>query len=304
MTARTYTAGAEDLAFDLVRELLRTERDLVVRASELIVQPNGRGWIRVADTADADAWLIAWGPASSVGTHDHGGSQGAAHVLRGALVERYWDRDDPSPRVRRLAARSDRVCPVRPRARRRKCRRAAGTQPACIFAPAHRYGFLPTGVAVTGPMPQPDDKETTPTELTEPEGLLAAYAVSNFDTPTVQLAEIVDRLRELDSPRWLLENIRPRCRSLDCLRRRSRRCDRALRRDPRALAAPDRRPRSRAAACGGSHRLRRCRSGQHRRVLPLSAFPPARSRVDARSCELGNRGGAQHLAGDIAQAAL
>ena len=103
MMPRTDTAGAEDLAFDLLQELLSTERDLVARARELIVQPNGRGWIRVADTADADAWLIAWGPASSVGTHDHGGSQGAVHVLRGALVERYWDHEDPSPRVRRLA---------------------------------------------------------------------------------------------------------------------------------------------------------------------------------------------------------
>ena len=102
MAPRIHTAGDEDLAFGLLQELLRSECDLVARARELIVQPHGRGWIRVADTAGADAWLIAWSPASSVGTHDHGGSQGAVHVLRGALVERYWDNDDAAPRVRSL----------------------------------------------------------------------------------------------------------------------------------------------------------------------------------------------------------
>jgi predicted metal-dependent enzyme (double-stranded beta helix superfamily) len=96
------TIGAEDLALGLLRDLLRNEPDLVARARRLTTFRGGRGWIRVADTADADAWLIAWSPGSSVGTHDHGGSHGAVHVLRGALVERYWESDDPSVRVRRL----------------------------------------------------------------------------------------------------------------------------------------------------------------------------------------------------------
>jgi predicted metal-dependent enzyme (double-stranded beta helix superfamily) len=48
-----------------------------------------RSWTRLVCTDDSDAWLIAWGEASEVGVHDHGGSHGAIRVLLGSLVEEY-----------------------------------------------------------------------------------------------------------------------------------------------------------------------------------------------------------------------
>jgi len=59
-----------------------------------------------------------------------------------------------------------------------------------------------------GPMSRPDDTETTPTELTELEGLLAAYAVSMLSTRSAELVEVAGRLRDLGVPRWLLDTIR------------------------------------------------------------------------------------------------
>jgi len=57
-------------------------------------------------------------------------------------------------------------------------------------------------------MSRPDHTETTPTELTEIEGLLAAYVVSMSSTRSAHLVDIVGRLRDLGVPRWLLESIR------------------------------------------------------------------------------------------------
>ena len=54
---------------------------------------------------------------------------------------------------------------------------------------------------------RPDGVETTPPELTELEGLLAAYAVSTI-SDSCDTTEIADRLGELGAPRGLLESIR------------------------------------------------------------------------------------------------
>jgi predicted metal-dependent enzyme (double-stranded beta helix superfamily) len=48
----------------------------------------------VARTREFDAWLIAWPRESAAELHDHGGSRGALHVIRGALVETIPWRDD------------------------------------------------------------------------------------------------------------------------------------------------------------------------------------------------------------------
>jgi uncharacterized protein YciW len=57
-------------------------------------------------------------------------------------------------------------------------------------------------------MSRPDDTETTSTPLSELEGLLVAYTASMLGDLGSPSAEVVDRLRELGAPRWLLENIR------------------------------------------------------------------------------------------------
>ncbi len=103
MTVHARAIGEKDLALGLLGELLRERRCLIARARELKTPVAGRDWIRITDSPDADAWLIAWSPASSVGTHDHGGSHGAVTVLRGSLVERYWESDDRWAHVRKLA---------------------------------------------------------------------------------------------------------------------------------------------------------------------------------------------------------
>jgi hypothetical protein len=87
----------------LASELLDHRRALLTRARALSVAPGERAWIRVLDTPDADAWLIAWDRSSRVGAHDHGGSQGAVHVLGGTLTESYRpDPKEPAERLRRL----------------------------------------------------------------------------------------------------------------------------------------------------------------------------------------------------------
>jgi predicted metal-dependent enzyme (double-stranded beta helix superfamily) len=104
MSSEATGATDEELSRALLEELLRDTNGLIARARDLFVPRRGRAWIRVADTPGADAWLIAWSRGSSVGTHDHGGSHGAFHVLRGALVESYRDSEEPYfARVRRLA---------------------------------------------------------------------------------------------------------------------------------------------------------------------------------------------------------
>jgi len=102
--ALTQRLHDQDRARTLLSELLQQRSELIAIARRLEVPVAGRAWVRLVDTVDADAWLIAWDPSSHVGSHDHGGSRGAVHVLRGALVESYREnRDQPAWSTRRLA---------------------------------------------------------------------------------------------------------------------------------------------------------------------------------------------------------
>jgi len=76
--------------------------------------PTGeRRWLRLDVTAEYDAWLITWGAGSGLELHDHGGSAGALHVVRGSLVERARDLGATTPFVtRRLRARETVVVPA------------------------------------------------------------------------------------------------------------------------------------------------------------------------------------------------
>ena len=54
-----------------------------------------------------------WGTGSCLDLHDHGGSSGALHVVRGALIEQYRDLGDPAGLVtRRLEAGETVVVPA------------------------------------------------------------------------------------------------------------------------------------------------------------------------------------------------
>jgi len=69
--------------------------------------PDGRWFERIRLDERYDAWLLGWAPGHELDFHDHGGSAGAFHVVRGALLERHTARhsaDDPCDRV--LLARS------------------------------------------------------------------------------------------------------------------------------------------------------------------------------------------------------
>ena len=100
-------------------------------------------------TEDSDAWLIAWGEASEVGAHDHGGSHGAIRVLRGLLVEEYRK---PGPRLSRRQWRRRTIRPgpvdrdpARPRAQRVEPRTGARVEPARVLAAAGADEFLSAG---------------------------------------------------------------------------------------------------------------------------------------------------------------
>jgi len=92
-----------DVATRLLDELMADSNLLVARARALPLPPGGRAWVRVADSRDADAWLITWAAGSATGSHDHGDSSGIVGLLHGALVERYW-LDEPAGRARQLRA--------------------------------------------------------------------------------------------------------------------------------------------------------------------------------------------------------
>jgi mannose-6-phosphate isomerase-like protein (cupin superfamily) len=88
-----------------LHDLLRTRHDLLDRACDLDAQPFGRRWLQVAASDAFDAWLIAWGEHSELEAHDHGGSAGVLHVLRGGLIESYRDPVDRAAwNVRELRA--------------------------------------------------------------------------------------------------------------------------------------------------------------------------------------------------------
>jgi cysteine dioxygenase type I len=58
---------------------------------------GSRRYVRLLETAAYDAWLIAWEPAADLDLHDHGGSAGAFHVVRGRLVEVHTDLQQRHP---------------------------------------------------------------------------------------------------------------------------------------------------------------------------------------------------------------
>ena len=49
--------------------------------------PAERYYVRLAATANFEAWLLTWLPGQGTDWHDHGGSAGAFLTLRGALTE-------------------------------------------------------------------------------------------------------------------------------------------------------------------------------------------------------------------------
>jgi hypothetical protein len=88
-----------------LHELMRGTPDLLDRAGDLNLRPFGRSWAQIAANDAYDAWLIAWGDHSSLEAHDHGGSAGALHVLRGGLIESFRDPGDRAAwNVRELRA--------------------------------------------------------------------------------------------------------------------------------------------------------------------------------------------------------
>jgi hypothetical protein len=56
-----------------------------------------RRFARLLHTPAYDVWLITWEAAADLELHDHGGSQGAFHVVDGALVEAHSDLVEPAP---------------------------------------------------------------------------------------------------------------------------------------------------------------------------------------------------------------
>ena len=96
MTALTVAPPAPDPTLPRLRRgvpsrLHRLARQLAARTD--LWQPHVRfahesRWsVRVAVTADYEAWLLTWLPGQSTGLHDHGGSAGAFAVLDGVVEE-------------------------------------------------------------------------------------------------------------------------------------------------------------------------------------------------------------------------
>ncbi|WP_229076222.1 cysteine dioxygenase family protein [Actinoplanes sp. DH11] len=50
-------------------------------------QRSERWYHRLAGADDHEVWLLTWMPGQGTEIHDHGGSAGAFHVLRGSLTE-------------------------------------------------------------------------------------------------------------------------------------------------------------------------------------------------------------------------
>ncbi|MGW9214673.1 cysteine dioxygenase [Embleya sp. NPDC055664] len=80
------TARAERRTDPLLGYAVETAADPTL-LDRLPLDATQRTWIRLSAPAGCDAWLIGWPPGTRTGWHDHGGSRGAFHVLRGELVE-------------------------------------------------------------------------------------------------------------------------------------------------------------------------------------------------------------------------
>jgi hypothetical protein len=52
---------------------------------------GARDYRRLIRTDAFEAWVIPWGSSSFLGLHDHGGSNGAFHIVEGELTEVYSD---------------------------------------------------------------------------------------------------------------------------------------------------------------------------------------------------------------------
>ena len=135
----------------LLDELAGQADQLVTRARALPLPPGGRAWVRVADSIDANAWLIVWRPGSATGRHDHGRSHGAIRVLRGSLIERYWpEENDGAGRIRLV--RRGATMEV-PRGRGHDVGNAGPGLAVSlhVYAPRlARMNFYPDGVALAG----------------------------------------------------------------------------------------------------------------------------------------------------------
>src|SRR4051812_20252707 len=83
-----------DHLFAAVRGVLESQSDLSAAIRRIDPGRGARRWLELESNDRFDAWPIAWGIDSQLAAHDHGGSDGAVHVLRGGLVEWYRDRGD------------------------------------------------------------------------------------------------------------------------------------------------------------------------------------------------------------------
>lgn len=82
----------------------------VDRAGLDVACDGGRDFRRVLRSERLEAWLIAWGPSTFLGLHDHGGSNGAFRVLSGVLAESETDTRTRAPlRTSSLSAGAQRA---------------------------------------------------------------------------------------------------------------------------------------------------------------------------------------------------
>jgi predicted metal-dependent enzyme (double-stranded beta helix superfamily) len=61
--------------------------------------PIDRWYHRLAQHSDYEVWLLTWLPGQGTDWHDHGGSAGAFHVVRGELTEDTVTEMTGAPRV-------------------------------------------------------------------------------------------------------------------------------------------------------------------------------------------------------------
>jgi len=89
-------------------------QSLVPHLGALSPAPGERSWLRLpAPEPEWGMWLLAWGPGSSTGWHDHGLSAGAFAVLTGELTEYAVTRRRPdSGLVATAAGDSGAACDV------------------------------------------------------------------------------------------------------------------------------------------------------------------------------------------------
>ncbi|WP_338090648.1 cysteine dioxygenase family protein [Planosporangium thailandense] len=64
---------------------------------------ESRWYARLGSDPTHEVWLLTWLPGQSTDLHDHGGSAGAFHVVRGALTEQVVRPGEPGPVVPREA---------------------------------------------------------------------------------------------------------------------------------------------------------------------------------------------------------